>query len=121
MTLVKRVRERYPKLKVVARAHSRTDAFEYAELGVPAVREVFGSALDAAAQAMQMLGYRAYTARRVVQHFRRHDEELLASTASHRHDINRLIALSEQGRDDLEQLLREESGRRSDAGAAGWS
>jgi monovalent cation:proton antiporter-2 (CPA2) family protein len=121
MTLVKRVRERYPNLKILVRAHSRTDAFEYAELGVPAVREVFGSALDAAAQAMHMLGYRAYTARRVVQHFRRHDEELLARTASHRHDINRLIALSEQGRDDLAQLLGEESDRRSDAGAAGWT
>ena len=47
MRTVKRVRRRYPQLKVIARAHSRSDAYEYQEMGVPAVRETFGSALDA--------------------------------------------------------------------------
>ena len=46
MRLVRAVRARYPLLKLIARAHSRSDAFEYAEMGVPAVRETFGSALE---------------------------------------------------------------------------
>src|SRR6266446_5081831 len=33
------VRQRFPGLQLLVRAHSRTDAYEYAELGVPAVRE----------------------------------------------------------------------------------
>ncbi|MEW6690393.1 MAG: monovalent cation:proton antiporter-2 (CPA2) family protein, partial [Pseudomonadota bacterium] len=48
METVKRVRRRYPALKVIVRANSRSDAFEYHEMGVPAVRETFGAALDAA-------------------------------------------------------------------------
>src|SRR5437588_145925 len=40
MQIVKRARQRFPQLALVVRAHSRTDAFEYAEMGVPAVREV---------------------------------------------------------------------------------
>src|SRR5438105_4834001 len=43
MRMVKRVRQRFPRLEVVVRANGRTDAYEYAELGVPSVRETFGS------------------------------------------------------------------------------
>jgi len=57
MQIVKRVRSRFPQLALVVRAHSRTDAYEYAEMGVPAVREVFGSALDAAARTLGILGF----------------------------------------------------------------
>ncbi|NDH64553.1 MAG: glutathione-regulated potassium-efflux system protein KefC, partial [Alphaproteobacteria bacterium] len=33
-------RQHFPALAIIARAYSRTDAFEYAELGIPAVRAV---------------------------------------------------------------------------------
>src|SRR5256885_484423 len=42
MQIVKRVRSRFPELALVVRAHSRTDAYEYTEMGVPAGREGFG-------------------------------------------------------------------------------
>jgi voltage-gated potassium channel Kch len=108
MRMVKRVRRRYPDLKLVVRAHSRTDAYEYFELGVPAVREVFGSSLDAAETALRALDYGPIAARRVVQRFRRHDEEMLVEQAPHRKETKRLIALQQQGRRDLEALLSSE-------------
>lgn len=108
MHTVKLVRSRFPELQVLARAHSRTDAYEFAELGVPAVRETFGSAIYTAERALVMLGRDADDAHRIARRFRDHDEALIAQLAPHRGDVKRLIALSEKGRDDLEQLLADE-------------
>ena len=109
LRLVREVRGRYPALKLIARAHSRSDAFEYAEMGVPAVRETFGSALDAAEAALRALDFGPMAARRVVTRFRRHDEETLAEQAPHRGETKKLIALQQRGRKDLERLLAVES------------
>ena len=109
LRLAREVRKRYPALKIIARAHGRSDAFEYLELGVPAVREVFGSALDAAEGALRALDFGPMAARRVVTRFRRHDEEMLAEQAPHRGEIKQLIAMQQQGRDDLERLLKSEA------------
>jgi voltage-gated potassium channel Kch len=109
LRLVKRVRKRYPQLKVIARAHSRSDAFEYLEMGIPAVRETFGAALDAAEAALRALDFGPMAARRVVTRFKRHDEEMLAQQSPHRGEIKQLIALQQQGREDLQRLLTSES------------
>jgi len=108
MRMVKRVRQRYPQLKLIVRAHSRTDAYEYFEMGVPAVREVLRSSLDAAEAALRALDYGPIAARRVVQRFQRHDEEMLAQQAPHRKEVKQLIALNQQGRRDIERLLAQE-------------
>jgi len=112
---VKQVRLRYPGLAIIARAHSRTDAFEYLDLGVPAVRETFGSALDAAEAALRSLGHGPVAARRVITQFRRHDEEMMELQAPMRGEVKQLIALNQQGRRDLEKLLTAEIHQR-DAG-----
>jgi glutathione-regulated potassium-efflux system protein KefB len=107
---VKRVRERFPQLEIVARARGRTDAYEYAAIGVPAVREVFGSALQAAAMLLKVLGYEDEDTRRITRRFREYDERQLAENAQHRNDMTKLIALNEQGRRDIAQLLADETG-----------
>jgi len=107
--LAERVRARYPELKLIVRAHGRSDAFEYAEMGVPAVRETFGSALIAAEAALRALDFGPLAARRVVSKFRRVDEEALLEQAAHREDVKKLISLTQQGREDLERLLNEEA------------
>ncbi|HYL87190.1 MAG TPA: monovalent cation:proton antiporter-2 (CPA2) family protein [Burkholderiales bacterium] len=108
MRTVKRVRSRFPSLELLVRAHSRTDAYEYAEMGVPAIRELFGSSLDAATELLTALGYEPAAAGRIVQRFREHDEGQLANAAPYRKDMTKLIALSEQGRRDIAQLLASE-------------
>ncbi len=108
LQLVRRVRERYPQLKIIARAHSRSDAFEYVDMGIPAVRETFGAALEAAEAALRALDYGPLAAHRVVSRFKRHDEEMLAEQSPHRGEIKELIAMQQRGREDLERLLRSE-------------
>ena len=108
MRTVRRARQNFPNLRLIVRAHSRSDLYEYMEMGVPAVRETFGSALDAAEEALRLLDFGPQAARRVVQQFRRHDEEMLLRQMSVRQEETQLMALNQQGRLDLEQLLTSE-------------
>ena len=109
MRMVKRVRERYPGVQLIARAHGRTDAYEYAELGVLSVREIFGASLDAASRILVALGYQQAAAQRIVERFRDYDERQIVDNAPHRRDLQKLIALGEQGRRDIAQLLASEA------------
>jgi monovalent cation:proton antiporter-2 (CPA2) family protein len=109
MTVVRRVRGRYPGLAIIARARSRTDAYEYAVMGVPAVREVFGSAVDAAGKMLGLLGYPQTQAEQILARFREYDERQIRENAPHRHDMTKLIAASERGRRDIAQLLATET------------
>jgi len=113
MRTVLRVRQRFPGLALVVRARSRTDAYEYAELGVSAVREVFGSALEAASRTLAVLGFTETEA--LIRRFKEYDEKQIVESAPHRRDVTKLIALSEQGRRDIAQLLTAEIHQR-DAG-----
>jgi voltage-gated potassium channel Kch len=108
MQTVKRVRQRFPALAIIVRAHSRTDAYEYAAMGVPAVREVFDSALEAAGRVLKILDFKEGEIQRIVQRFKEYDEQQIVQSAPHRGDIKRLIALTEQGRRDIAQLLAAE-------------
>src|SRR6185503_9397325 len=110
LTTVKRVRQRFPQLEVIALARSRTEAYEYAEMGVRSIREVFGSALIAAEGILGHLGFAEGETARIVQRFREYDEAQIPRGAPHRHDVKRLVALSEQGRRDIAQLLAAEAG-----------
>jgi monovalent cation:proton antiporter-2 (CPA2) family protein len=109
LRLVKRVRARFPQVQLLVRAHSRTDGYEYAELGVPFVREVFAASLEAAAKLLIALGYTPDNAQRIAERFREYDERQIAENAPHRHDEKKLIALTEQGRQDIAQLLAAEA------------
>jgi monovalent cation:proton antiporter-2 (CPA2) family protein len=109
MRIVKLARRHFHHLKLIVRARSRSEAFEFHELGVPAVRETFGAALDAAEASLRALDIGPIAARRVVARFRRHDEEMLAEQAPHRNEVKKLIAVTLQGRQDLDQLLAGEA------------
>jgi len=113
MRIVRLSRRHFHHLKLVVRARSRSDAFEYHELGVPAVRETFGAALDAAEAALRALDFGPLAAHRVVTRFRRHDEEMLAEQAPHRNELKKLMAVTLQGRQDLDQLLAGEALRKT--------
>jgi len=111
MQTVQRVRQRFPGLAMIVRARSRTDAYEYAEMGVPAIREVFGSALEAASRMLKMLGFAE--AESIVQRFKEYDEAQIARMAPFRDDMKQLIELTEQGRRDIAQLLATEINQRN--------
>jgi len=101
----KLVKERWPKLAVVTRARSRTDAFDLLDIGLDPIRETFYSSLVAAKQALLALGETPASATKIIKHFERHDIEQLEAARAIKHDMNALMNISEKGRQDLKDLL----------------
>ena len=95
---------------MVARARSRTDAFEFRELGLQPIRETFYSSLQAAKQSLLALGETSAAAARIVQHFERHDLKQLDAMLKVRNDRQAVLDISEQGRQDLKAVLTAERG-----------
>lgn len=102
------VRERFPHVRLIARARGRTEAFELAELGIDFERETFRSAAQVGEMALVALGEHPHEAHRVRQAFVRHDLEVLRESAKVRDDDPTLISLAERGRVDLANLLKRE-------------
>jgi monovalent cation:proton antiporter-2 (CPA2) family protein len=110
------VHARWPKLPIVVRARSRTDAFDFRELGLDPIRETFYSSLQAASQALQALGQSKAAAQRIVEHFEAHDKDQLERALKVRHDRKAVTSLAQQGRRDLQALLAtERNASRKDA------
>ena len=105
------LRQHYPRVQVLARSRSRTDAMQMRKLGVAEVRETYGSALMAAQQALVLLGEGAYAARKAVYQFREHDENLMREQIELQGDEEKLIALSKRGRQDFASLMAREQGK----------
>ena len=102
------VRERFPNVKLIARARGRTEAFELAELGVAFERETFRAAAAVGERALVALGEHPHDAHRAQQAFVRHDLQMLNEAAKVRDDDQTLISLAERARADLAQLLKRE-------------
>lgn len=76
--LVHHVKQRYPQVYVIARAASREHVYQLRAAGADlAIREMFGSSLEAARQSLEVLGESPDRARRKSEAFARHDEESL--------------------------------------------
>lgn len=110
------VRERFPQVKILARARGRTEAFALAEHGIPFERETFRAAAAVGEQALVALGEHPHDAHRAQQAFIRHDMAVLQEAAALRGDDPALISLVERGRADLAQLLRREGLPDAEAG-----
>jgi len=109
LEMARLVKERWPQVTIVARARSRTDAFDLRELDLHPIRETFYSSLEAAKQSLVAIGETASAAARIIKQFEKHDLEQLEATLKIRHDRKALSSVMEQGRQDLKTLLEMES------------
>ncbi|MEO0407319.1 MAG: glutathione-regulated potassium-efflux system protein KefC [Cyanobacteria bacterium P01_A01_bin.135] len=99
------VRKNFPHLKILARAVDRRQAYELIRRDVAVVeRETYESALNMGVEALGLLGFRAYQARRAAQTFKHHDEAAMQEQA-HMQD-EKLVVRSQQLSSDLQQLLQ---------------
>jgi voltage-gated potassium channel Kch len=109
LEMAKLVKERWPGVAIVARARSRTDAFDLRELDLNPIRETFYSSLEAARQSLLAIGETPSSAAKIVEQFEKHDLDQLKATLKIRHDRKAISSLMEQGRQDLKTLLELES------------
>jgi voltage-gated potassium channel Kch len=117
--LISAVKEHYPRVRILARAHDYDQRYELMNLGVPAedtVHEQTGSALDLAVRALVALGKPAEDMERAVKEWRRYDEETFHLLVPAWDDFDTHASIVRQRRIQLTQLF--EKDRASQEGAA---
>ncbi|KAA1188887.1 potassium transporter [Pseudohalioglobus sediminis] len=103
------VRENYPQVRVVARAHNRMSVRLFNQLGVAGVvREMLAGSLLAADQVLREYGFDEAEAERMVELFRRHDEETLQNSLQMTDDMDALIEHSRYSREELASLFQQD-------------
>ena len=106
----RKVRERFPRAKVLARARNRTVAHDLMAAGAHVLRrETFDSALALGREALVQMGTPAKTARRRARLFAEHDERALRDSFDSRHDLDALVSMSRQWRAQLEEIFRSDT------------
>ena len=106
IAVAKMVRENFPQLAIMARARNVQHYYALRDLGIEHIeRETLDSALMTARSTLEALGWQPHRARNLALRFRRHSVEQLEVLRAHRADEGKLIALSKQGRQQLETLF----------------
>jgi monovalent cation:proton antiporter-2 (CPA2) family protein len=121
LEMVHAVRRHFPRLRILARAEDMLDAYELMDAGVTDIyRETLDSSLRLGADALRLLGVRAYAAQRAARAFLRHDEESVRELAARRGDETEYVSAARERIADLERLMREDLGQRERSRDAGW-
>ena len=109
LAIVDLAKEHFPQLQLVVRARDATHWNKLRDRDVTLIqREVFESSLQSAGSVLELLGYAAPDANRIVQLFRTHNFELLEQMHPHYKDRAKVISTVKQGRAQLaEQMARE--------------
>lgn len=108
--IVEKLREVRPDIRIIARARNRFHAYQLLSLKVDyIVRETFESALLAAKDTLQLLGFPEGQALSKVEIFRQQDESMLLRSAEHKDDLEKLKVLAQEGRRELADLFKNDA------------
>lgn len=111
----------FPHLELFVRAYDRAHAREILQAGVTHVyREVFGSSLDLAEDAMIALGKHPYEAARAAKMFRQHDEAYLRKAAEIKSDDKALVDLARLSRAEIANVFRGDREDQPPASDSAW-
>ena len=107
--IVDLAKEHFPQLQLVVRARDATHWNKLRDRDITLIqREMFESSLLSAGSVLELLGYAAPDASRIVQLFKTHNLDLLEQMHPHYKDRAKVISVVKQGREQLaEQMARE--------------
>ncbi len=121
LELAETAQRHFPSMAVLARAKDRRHAYELMRRGVEHIsRETLDSALTTGREALTLLGFRAYQARRAALRFREHDQRELSEMYKLWGDQQRYRIRARKGTEDLFQVLRGDRADFSHAEDAAW-
>ncbi|RIW15792.1 potassium transporter [Algoriphagus lacus] len=114
-------REHFPNLEVMIRAKNRYEAFELMELGVENIyREHLDTSIRMGQEALEKLGFRAYTVQRLAAQFRKYDEDSLKILAQYKNNQSEYISRVRKQIEIQETLLSGELSRKFSLNDHAW-
>ena len=106
LELVETVKKHFPNLHILVRATNRYDAYDLMNAGMLHVyRESVDTSVRLGVDVMTILGYRAYTAKRLARTFLKHDEQNLKKLAAIRNQ-EEYITKTRQYIEELELIIQ---------------
>ncbi|HFQ5215397.1 TPA: glutathione-regulated potassium-efflux system protein KefB [Vibrio vulnificus] len=109
MNIVELCQQHFPKLKVLARARSRVEAYQLLSHGVSTYsRETFLGALDLGRQTLVEIGMHPYQAKRAEAHFRKLDNAMLKELLPQHNQDKKLAQRAKEARKELEEIFAHE-------------
>jgi glutathione-regulated potassium-efflux system ancillary protein KefC len=115
-------REHFPQLQVVARARNVQHYYRLRDLGVTLIeRETLDAALMSARSVLQLMGFEPHEARNSALRFRKHNIAQVEKLFPHHRDEAQLIAMTKQGRQQLEEQFAQERLMAEKYRGRGWS
>lgn len=83
LEMIQTIKKHFPHLHMLVRATNRYDAYQLMNAGILHIyRETLDTSLRLGVEAMSLLGYRKYTAKRLARTFLKHDEQNMKKLAS---------------------------------------
>lgn len=120
LEIVETVRQHFPQLRILARAHTRQEAYDLLTAGVEHVyRESLDTSLRMGVDALRMLGLRATQAHHAARTFRQHDERNVREQAFIQDDREFFDSAS-KAIHSLEELLLRELDGEAESGDSAW-
>ena len=102
-------KQHFPNLKVLARARSRTEAYQLLNIGVTLFsRETFLGALDLGRQVLTELGMHPYQAKRAEAHFKKLDTTMLKELLPQHSEDKDIGLRAKEARKELEEIFDRE-------------
>lgn len=109
VSIVELCKQHFPRLKILARARSRVEAYQLINLGVDRyTRETFHGALDLGRQTLVELGMHPYQAKRAEAHFRKLDNAMLRELLPMHNEGSQLSIRAKEVRKELEEIFGRE-------------
>jgi voltage-gated potassium channel Kch len=107
LKIVKIARRHHPHLKLLIRAYSRVEAYEYIRAGEECVyRDTLDSSLRLGGDALRMLGEADEAAERATRLYRERDELMVREMAHHREDSEEFFSAAREAHRSLDELMR---------------
>lgn len=104
------IREKFPHIKIFARARNRGHVFDFFDIGVERVkRETFDSSVLFVKDLLIEMGTEASKAQVIIEKFAMHDEIMLHEQYKVRDDDKKFVSVSKQGAAQLGQVLSDET------------
>jgi glutathione-regulated potassium-efflux system ancillary protein KefC len=105
----KLITEKFPNLKIFARARNRQHAYELMDLGIKFVkRETFDSSSNFVVDLLIEMGKPKALAHKIVEKFKEHDLALLHQQYTNRFDEKEMINVSKIAIEQLEKVMKED-------------
>lgn len=122
LELIDRVRQRFPHLRIYARARHVSHIYLLKDRGVELFeREMFEGSLRLGRSVLEGLGLEPAEARAAAMKFRRHNIAAIDRFYPHYTDQKAMVSLARQARDELEEMFRQDREQRRRREEAEWS